>query len=568
MKRLLYVLIPAVILGGMIAWRLQQKKTDQDTQAKAAQARKTASPTVNIGVATQRDIVHNFDGVGSVEAPFNVKISSKVTGLLQYLQLREGDAVKAGDVIARIDPSQVQAVVAQNQAAVAEAQNRLSQAAITANATTVNVQSQVRTQMAAVNTAKSNYNQVKGNYDAMVATAQAVVTDAEGKVASTKATIANTEATIRSAQANVKNAEVRYNRTEGLYTQGFVAAQDVDDARTTVNVQVATLNVTQSQRDAAKSALDSANAQLNSAQQNVSIVSKKGMADIEAAASAIKQAQAALDYARANTSQAPAYQANLAALRAAVTAAQAGLRNAQSQLNDTVLRSTITGFVTNRYADPGTVMTAGTPIVTVQSEKQVYVTVPVPEEISSHVKVGQPATASFDALPGQKFEGTIKSLDPAADPQSRQFTMRVTLANPQNVVKSGMFGRVMFETERFHNAVVVPREAVKTGKKGSTVTVIDLDGTAHIRPVEAGAQDTLGIQIVNGVQAGEQVVTLTLNPIKDGQKVKITPNASPPGGAAPADGSGGGSATGGAIPAAGAVAPGAGSSAPGQSGGK
>lgn len=535
MKRLLYILIPAIVLGALIAWRFQQKKADAAQQAKAAAARKTATPSVNAAVATVRDIVHTFEGVNSVEAPFNVKISSKVTGLLQYLQVREGDAVKAGDVIARIDPSQVQALLAQNQAAVAEAQNRLAQAQITTGATNVNAQTQVRTQQAAVESAQANYNQVKGNYDAQIATAQAGVTDAEGKVAAAKANVANAEATIRSAQANVKNAQVRYDRTNNLYKQGFVAAQDVDDARTTVNVQLATLNVNQSQRSAAQSALDSANAQLDSAQQNLSIVTKKGKADIEAANSTVKQAKAALAYARANTSQVPAYQANLKALQAAVAAAQAQVRNAQAQLNDTVLRSTVNGFVTDRAADPGTVVTAGAPIVTIQSEKQVFVTVPIPEDVSRHVQIGQTATSVFDALPGQKFEGRIVSLDPAADPQSRLFTMRVLLANPQNLVKPNMFGRTTFETDRVKSAVVVPREAVKPGKDGkSEVTVIDPDGTAHVRSVQTGAQDATGIQILNGVQAGEQVVTLTLNPIKDGKKVKIAP-ATPPGGT-PAEG--------------------------------
>ena len=114
----------------------------------------------------------------------------------------------------------------------------------------------------------------------------------------------------------------------------------------------------------------------------------------------------------------------------------------------------------------------------------------------------------------------------------------MTLANAQNLIKPGMFGRVTFETDRVNGAVVVPREAVKTGKTGTTVTVVDPDGVAHVRKVQTGAQDTLGIQIVNGVQAGEQVVVLTLNPIKDGQKVKIAPIAPPPGGAGPPAGAG------------------------------
>ncbi len=351
--------------------------------------------------------------------------------------------------------------------------------------------------------------------------------DAQGKVDSATAVIANTEATIRSAQANLKNAQVRYNRTNGLYKQGFIAAQDVDDARTQVNVQQSAVDLAASQRDAAVAARDSALAQKKSAQEQVSIVTTKGKSDIEAAASAITQAQAGLDFARANTAQRPAYQANLQALRAAVTAAQAGLQNAQSQLNDTVLRSSINGFVTARYIDPGTVVMAGTPIVSIESEKLVYVNVSVPEEISHNVRIGKVATAAFDAIPGPKFEGKITELNPAADPQSRQFTLRMTLANAQNVVKPGMFGRVTFETDRIPNAVVVPREAVKSSKKGTTVTVIDDSGVAHVRTVQTGAQDTLGIQIVNGVQAGEKVVVLTLVLLQEGKKVKIAPDTPP-----------------------------------------
>ncbi len=156
MKRLLYVLIPAVVLGGLIGWRFQKTTADKKQLDQAAQARKTSAPNVNVAAATLRDIVHTFEGVGSVEAPFNVKISPKVTGRLDFLKVREGDAVKAGEVLARIDPSQAQAVVAQQQAAVAEAQSRLAQAALTANATGVSVESQVRQQQAAVNTAKAN----------------------------------------------------------------------------------------------------------------------------------------------------------------------------------------------------------------------------------------------------------------------------------------------------------------------------------------------------------------------------------------------------------------------------
>lgn len=512
-------MIPILVLFGLIGWRLSINKQEKVTQEKTAQARKSALPNVNVAPAVTRDIVHTYEGIATVDAPYNVRIASKVTGLLTYLQVREGDTVKVNQVVARIDPSEIEAQVRAQQAAVAEAQQRLAQAQFTTNPTNVSVATQIRQQGAAVNSAQANFSQTEQNYNAQVATAQAGVTDAQGRVASANAAIANAQAGIRSAQANLNNAQVRYNRTYDLYKQGFVAAQDVDDAKTQVDVQKGALEVAQGQLTSAQAARDSALAQQHSAENQVSIVKTKGKADIEASRAAFRQAQAGLDLARANTAQRPAYQANLAALQAVVNAAQAQLRNAQALLSDTALRSTVNGSVTARNADPGTVVTAGQPILNIQATQQVYATTSVPEDVSRHIYAGMRATATFDALPGRTFTGPITQINPAADPQSRQFTVRVTLDNPHNLIKPGMFGRVQIETQRTHSAVVVPREGVKTSPKGTTVTVVDAQSVAHVRPVQTGDSDTAGIAITQGVQAGENVVTLSFSPVKDGQKV-------------------------------------------------
>jgi len=230
MKRILYFLIPALLLASLIGWRLMTSKKAKVAQDQAAAARKNAPPNVNAAPATVRDIVHTFEGVGSAEAPYNVRISSKVTGLLKTLALREGDPVHSGEEVARIDPSQMQAQVQAQQGTVAEAQQRLAQAALTTNQTSVQITSGIRQQQAAVSSSQANANQVEQNYAAQVASSQSAVTDAQGRVDNADAAISNAQAGIRSAQANLDNATVRYNRTYELYKQGFTAAQDVDDA--------------------------------------------------------------------------------------------------------------------------------------------------------------------------------------------------------------------------------------------------------------------------------------------------------------------------------------------------
>ena len=532
MKRIFYFVIPAVLLFGLIGWRFAAKRRDKAAQDKAATARKNAPPNVTLAPAVVRDIVHDFEGVGSADAPYNVRISSKVTGLLTYLNVREGDAVTVGQVVAKIDPAQILAQVQAQRGAVAEAQQRLSQAEITANPTNVQVATQIRSQNASVNSAKANFNQTEQSYASQVAAAQAAVTDAQGRVDTAEAAIRNAEAQIRSAQANLNNAQVKYDRTYDLYKQGFVAAQDVDDARTQVDVQKGAVDVANAQRNSAQASRDSAAAQKKSALDQLAITKNKGKSDIEASRALYQQSQAGLQLARANSAQKPAYQANLAALRSAVTSAQAQERNLESQLSDTTLRSSVNGYVTARTADPGTVITAGQAVLTLEAVKQIYVTTSVPEDVSRQVREGMSAIAVFDALPNQKFTGPITQVNPAADPSSRQFTVRITLDNSRQQIKPGMFSRVTIETQRTRNAIVVPREAVKPGKNGPTVTVVDAQMVAHVRPVQTGDSDAAGIQITQGIQAGEKVVTLSQNPVKDGAKVAVGGQA-PGSGAAP-----------------------------------
>jgi HlyD family secretion protein len=388
-----------------------------------------APPAVSFSLAHVQDVSQSFENVGSVEAPLSVNIAAKVTGRIDLLEAREGDRVTKGQVLVRIDPAQVEAQVRQARATLAEEQYKLAQAKITQNPTDVSVSSQVRQQ----------------------------------------------EAALVSAQANLTNAEARYKRLDDLYKQGFIAAQDVDDAKTAVGIQQA----------------------------------------------AVDAAHAALDSARANTAQKPAYEQSLAALQASVAAAEAGLRNTEALRADTVLTAPFDGFVTGRFVDQGAAVTAGQPILEVKYMQQVWVTVSVPEEVSAKVHLGELADVTLDAIRGRTFRGMITQINPSADPQSRQFSMRVTLDNPDFAIKPGTFAHVRIMTDQVRDAVVVPREAVQRDKDGSYVMVIGEENVARRRPVVLGASGVDIIAITGGLSPGEKVVTMTAFPLKDGQTVSL-----------------------------------------------
>src|SRR5947209_14251550 len=119
MKRWILVQVALVLLGWLIGWRVHEKSVQAAAQTQMRAARMKAPAVVAVAAARVRDIVPTFESVGSVEAPFNVKIAAKATGRIDSLQAREGDQVTRGQVLVRVDPSEIEAQVRQQQAAVA-----------------------------------------------------------------------------------------------------------------------------------------------------------------------------------------------------------------------------------------------------------------------------------------------------------------------------------------------------------------------------------------------------------------------------------------------------------------
>jgi len=110
-------------------------------------------------------------------------------------------------------------------------------------------------------------------------------------------------------------------------------------------------------------------------------------------------------------------------------------------------------------------------------------------------------------------------INPSADPQSRQFSVRVTLDNADNSIKPGSYAHVSIETERVRGALVVPREAVEHDRVGDYVMVMDGGGVARRRDVTLGPAGIDVVSVTRGLRLGEQVVTMSAFALREGQKL-------------------------------------------------
>jgi len=529
MKKVFWIGVPAILLVSLIGWRIKGEKAAEAELEAQSSNRRNSSPAVEVALVGRRPLEETIEAVGTLESPSTVHLSPKASSRIASVSVREGDVVRAGQVLVELDSDELDGLVLQQQAAVNEAKARLAEAELTSGSTDVGVSAAIRQQQAALASAQADYNQAGRTVEAQVAAAESVVTDARARLEAARAGVKNADAQLVAARSGLKNAEAKLNRAKLLYEKGYVAAREVEDAQTLVDTAEAAVGVRQGERDAAASAVTSASAQLSATEKQLAITKQRGTADIASAKARLDQARAALDSATANRSQSSAYRANLNALRANVAVAEAQLRQAQTRRADSRLVSPITGRVTRRSAEPGSVANANEAILTIQSLDWLFVKVGLPVVEAGNIREGQSVRIQIDAFPGERFGGTITEINPSADERTRQFVVRTRIENPDEKLRPGMFARVSMTTSLTEPEIVVPKEAVKGEGVDRTVMVVDADGKAATRKIQVGTFDGRGFAVTSGLKVGDRVIILSYNPVRDGQTVAVSAEVTPDG---------------------------------------
>src|SRR5579862_6346062 len=222
-------------------------------------------------------------------------------------------------------------------------------------------------------------------------------------------------------------------------------------------------------------------------------------------------------------------QAQLDSSAASVAAAQAQISEAQTALAYCSLKAPFDGWIVSRSVDIGSFVGPATNGFTISDTKTVKAVFGVPDTSISRVKVGQTQIITTDALP-QPFHGHVTAISPSADPKSRVFSVEVSIANPEDELKSGMIASLALEGSPLPRAVMaVPLSAVVRDPRrpnGFAVLAAEGDGemeTARLRSVELG--DVYGnmIGVNGGLQAGQRVITTGATLIKDGDQIRVIP---------------------------------------------
>ncbi len=200
--------------------------------------------------------------------------------------------------------------------------------------------------------------------------------------------------------------------------------------------------------------------------------------------------------------------------RANLDILRARLRQEQVALGKTVIRAPFAGVVGLRQVSPGAYVGKGDDLVRLDALGTLKLEVPVPETALPRVRIGQRISLTVDALPGQRFSGTVHAIDPVVDPVSRNVRVRARIANPKGQLKPGMFARATADLGGRTRAILLPEQVIVPRADGSYV-FLAVDGKAELRKVTLGKREPGRVEVVSGVAEGDTVIL-------DGQ-IKLRP---------------------------------------------
>jgi len=457
--------IALALVGTRLATPRQEATT---TEAPPAASSAAPAQSVTVAEVKTSSVQNTLEATGTVRASEMISVLSQATGLqIQQVLVDEGDYVKAGQLMARLDDAALQAQLKQAQASVAEAEARLAELKA-------------------------------GNRSEEIAQAEARFNQARARLRQAQASIPRQ---IDQAQAQVASAQARLNLAENRYRS----------LRTLVNQGA----ITQDRFNESLSEYESAQANLSEAQQRLDQARNTNSPEIAQLEAAVAEAQQQLKQQRAGSRPEVISQSE-----AQLARAKGEVQLLMSQLQDTRVVAPVSGKVAERNARVGKV-TSSEALFQIIENSSLQLELEVPETQLPQISPGQSVTITSNVDSSLQLSGKVREIDPVVDQDSRKAIVKVDLP-AQDSLRPGMFLKAAITTSE-ENGLTVPSKAVLPQSDGSAIVYqVSEDGTVKAQAVEMGEiLPTEQVEIKSGLSAGDRVVVKGAAYLKDGDKVEV-----------------------------------------------
>jgi RND family efflux transporter MFP subunit len=227
----------------------------------------------------------------------------------------------------------------------------------------------------------------------------------------------------------------------------------------------------------------------------------------------------------AAASQVDAGKASLDAAQSQLAAAKAKLIHDQTLFDYSKITAPFPGIVTERYANLGTLLQAGTgsstqamPLVRLSEDDLFRLVIPVPESYVRYIRIGDPVTVNVPSL-NRTFPAKVARFSVDVRSDTRTMHTEVDVPNPQRLLLPGLYAEAELRLDQQADVPAVPVQALNHDGNQTTVFVVDADKQLEDRTVQVGLETSSDAEITSGLREGEQVVVSDRSGLKPGQKV-------------------------------------------------
>jgi membrane fusion protein (multidrug efflux system) len=264
----------------------------------------------------------------------------------------------------------------------------------------------------------------------------------------------------------------------------------------------------------------------------VDLSGRAEVAGLAEAAAAYRESQQQFQRLQQLTAQKLIPTSQLDTQRAAMDSARARLDATRARLSDRVITAPFAGVLGFRQVSPGTLVTPGTTIASLDDVSVMKLDFAVPEAFLAALAVGQDITAASNAYPDREFTGRVTTVDSRIDPITRAVTVRAEIPNPDRLLRPGMLLSLrVFQPER--QALVVPEISVIQVAQNAHVFRVLPDDTVEQVGVKLGQRRRGEVEVLEGLSAGDRIVVDGTVKLRQGSNVVEAP-AKPAAPAAPA----------------------------------
>ncbi len=205
--------------------------------------------------------------------------------------------------------------------------------------------------------------------------------------------------------------------------------------------------------------------------------------------------------------------------RSEAAAAKARLNTVLARLEDRLIRAPFSGVLGFRQVSPGTLLTPGEAITTLDDVSLIKLDFTVPETVLSLMQPGNKIYARSVSWGDREFVGNVRAVGSRVDPVTRAAIVRAIIDNADGALRPGMLLTVKLITEE-RSAILIPEKSVVQVTDNAFVYVVGPDQTATRKPVQLGARQPGVVEITGGLQEGDQIVTEGIIKLRDGMQVR------------------------------------------------